>query len=101
MQFYPWFKIYFLWFLGLVMGNNGCETKEKKDKIKLQHNIRLPHFFTYKPSGMYFVQLLLGHGARVPYSLVTSGNPSFFQEATTEFRFGDGDQLMSGHCLWQ
>ena len=29
MPFYPWFKIYFLWFLGIVMGDNGCETKEK------------------------------------------------------------------------
>ena len=39
-QFYPWFKFYFLLFLGMVMYNNELETKENKiytkDKIKPQ-----------------------------------------------------------------
>ena len=29
-QFYPWFKFYFLLFLGMVMYDNEFETKEKK-----------------------------------------------------------------------
>ena len=40
-QFYPWFKFYFLLFLGIEMYDNEFETKEKKiwtkDKIELQH----------------------------------------------------------------
>ena len=40
-QFYPWFKFYFLLFLGIVMYDNEFETKENriwtKDKIKPQH----------------------------------------------------------------
>ena len=29
-QFYPWFKFYFLLFLGMVMYDNEFETKENK-----------------------------------------------------------------------
>ena len=29
-QFYPWFKFYFLMFLGMVMYDNEFETKENK-----------------------------------------------------------------------
>ena len=29
-QFYPWFKFYFLLFLGIEMYDNEFETKEKK-----------------------------------------------------------------------
>ena len=29
-QFYPWFKFYFLLFLGIEMYDNKFETKEKK-----------------------------------------------------------------------
>ena len=29
-QFYPWFKFYFLSFLGIVMYDNEFETKENK-----------------------------------------------------------------------
>ena len=29
-QFYPWFKFYFLLFLGIVMYNSEFETKENK-----------------------------------------------------------------------
>ena len=29
-QFYPWFKFYFLLFLGMVMYGNDFETKENK-----------------------------------------------------------------------
>ena len=40
-QFYPWFKFYFLLFLGIVMYDNEFETKENniwtKDKIEPQH----------------------------------------------------------------
>ena len=40
-QFYPWFKFYFLSFLGKVMRDSEFETKEKKtqttDKIEPQH----------------------------------------------------------------
>ena len=40
-QFYPWFKFYFLLFLGMVMYDNEFETKEykiqTKDKIEPQH----------------------------------------------------------------
>ena len=40
-QFYPWFKFYFLLFLGIVMYDNEFETKENKiwtkDKIDPQH----------------------------------------------------------------
>jgi len=40
-QFYPWFKFYFLLFLGMVMYDNEFETKEEKtqdkDKIEPQH----------------------------------------------------------------
>ena len=38
-QFYPWFKFYFLLFLGMVMYDNEFETKEIKFKprIKPQH----------------------------------------------------------------
>ena len=42
-QFYPWFKLFFLLFWGMVMYDNEFETKENriltKDKIELQ-NIR-------------------------------------------------------------
>ena len=41
-QFYPWFKFYFLLFLGIVKYDNEFETKEKKiwtkDKIEPQHH---------------------------------------------------------------
>ena len=41
-QFYPWFKFYFLLFLGMVMNHNDFETKESKiltkNKIEPQHN---------------------------------------------------------------
>ena len=41
LQFYPWFKFYFLLFLGIVMYDNEFVSKEKKiwnkDKIKPQH----------------------------------------------------------------
>ena len=30
-QFYPWFKFYFLLFLGMVMYDNEFETKENKN----------------------------------------------------------------------
>ena len=42
-QFYPWFKFYFLLFLGMVMYDNEFETKEYKFKprIKLNHNIMI------------------------------------------------------------
>ena len=40
-QFYPWFKFYFLLFLGIVMYDNEFERKENKirtkDKIEPQH----------------------------------------------------------------
>ena len=39
-QFYPWFKFYFLLFLGIVMYDNEFETKEnlnRKDNIEPQH----------------------------------------------------------------
>ena len=40
-QFCPWFKFYFLLFLGMVMYDNEFETKEykiqTKDKIEPQH----------------------------------------------------------------
>ena len=40
-QFYPWFKFYFLLFLGIVMYDNEFETEENiistKDKIEPQH----------------------------------------------------------------
>ena len=40
-QFYLWFKFYFLLFLGMVMYDNEFETKENKistkDKIEPQH----------------------------------------------------------------
>ena len=39
-QFYPWFKFYFLLFLGMVMYDNELKTKENKiwtkDKIEPQ-----------------------------------------------------------------
>ena len=40
-QFYPWFKFYFLLFMGMVMYGDEFETKENKFKprIKLNHNI--------------------------------------------------------------
>ena len=39
-QFYPWFKFYFLLFLYMVMYDNEFETIEKfKPRIKLNHNI--------------------------------------------------------------
>ena len=48
-QFYPWFKFYFLLFLGMVIYDNEFETKEMKFKkrIKLNHNIYIVmmHFF--------------------------------------------------------
>ena len=48
-QFYPWFKFYFLLFLGMVICDNEFETKEMKFKkrIKLNHNIYIVmmHFF--------------------------------------------------------
>ena len=39
-QFYPWFKFYFLLFMGMVMYGAEFETKENKFKprIKLNHN---------------------------------------------------------------
>ena len=40
-HFYPWFKFYFLLFLGIVMYDNEFETKENriwtKDKIEPQY----------------------------------------------------------------
>ena len=40
-QFYPWFKFYFLLFLGMLMYDNELKTKENKietkDKIEPQH----------------------------------------------------------------
>ena len=40
-QFYFWFNFYFLLFLGMVMCDNECKTKENKnytkDKIEPQH----------------------------------------------------------------
>ena len=40
-QFYPWLKFSFLFFLGIVMYDNAFETKEYKieikEKIKPQH----------------------------------------------------------------
>ena len=40
-QFYPWFKFYFLLFLGMLMYDNEFKTKENKiktkDKIEPQH----------------------------------------------------------------
>ena len=40
-QFYPWFKIYFPLFFGMVMYDNEFKTKENKiwtkDKIEPQH----------------------------------------------------------------
>ena len=40
-KFYPWFKFYFLLFLGIVMYDDEFETKESKiwtkDKIEPQH----------------------------------------------------------------
>ena len=41
-QFYPWFKFYFLLFLGMLMYDNEFKTKENKifkPRIKLNHNI--------------------------------------------------------------
>ena len=39
-QFYPWFKFYFLSFLGIEMYDNEFETKERKfePRIKLSYN---------------------------------------------------------------
>ena len=43
-QFYPWFKFYFLSFLGMVMYDNDFETKGNKvettDKFEPQHIYR-------------------------------------------------------------
>ena len=40
-QFYPWFKFFFLLFLGMVICDNEFETEENKistkDKIEPQH----------------------------------------------------------------
>ena len=35
-QFYPWFKFYFLLFMGMVMYRNEFETKENKFKPRLK-----------------------------------------------------------------
>ena len=38
--FYPWFKFYFLLFLGMVMYDNEFETKKKiNPRVKLNRNI--------------------------------------------------------------
>ena len=40
-QFYPWFKFYFLLYLGMVISDTEFQTKESqiltKDKIEPQH----------------------------------------------------------------
>ena len=40
-QFYPWFKFYFLLFLGIVVYDNEFEQRkiEFEPRIKLNHNI--------------------------------------------------------------
>ena len=44
-QFYPWFELCFLLFLGIVIYDNEFETKEKKiePRIKQNHNIYIHH----------------------------------------------------------
>ena len=42
-QFYPWFKLYFLLFLCMVMYDNDMIMGLKQDKIKFKPKIKLNH----------------------------------------------------------
>ena len=60
-QFHPWFKFYFLLFLGMVMYDNDFETKEIKFKprINLNHDIYNP-FTQSKVEYLYEKRRLTG-----------------------------------------
>ena len=45
-QFYPWFKFYFLLFLGMVMYDNEFETKANKLNLNSKDNIEPQHLRT-------------------------------------------------------
>ena len=52
-QFYPWFKFYFLLFLGMVMYGNEFETKE--NKIQTKDKIEPQHIHSFFPIRIYFI----------------------------------------------
>ena len=76
-QFYPWFKFYFLLFLGMVMYDNEFETKEIKCKPRIKLNCEKRHVGNPVSSKIVLIVviittistilLLFGHECRKKY----------------------------------
>ena len=56
-QFYPWFRFYFLLFLGMVMCGNEFKTKE--NKIWTTDNIKPQHMYFGKRSTTVYIYLFI------------------------------------------